>query len=38
MTTEEPRTSCEEYGHDYDTDPENISYHECSDCGHSYTD
>lgn len=36
----EPRTPCEEYGHDYDTDPEDIELHVCMEpgCGYRYRD
>jgi hypothetical protein len=40
MDTETPRTPCEEYGHDYDTDPEDIMLHACTQpgCGAWYRD
>jgi hypothetical protein len=37
-TADELLSPCEENGHEYETDPENISYHECTGCGDSYRD
>jgi len=31
-------TSCQEYGHDYETDPEDLTLHVCSDCDDWYRD
>lgn len=34
----EERTSCEEYGHDYESEPEDLALRVCSDCGDWYRD
>jgi hypothetical protein len=38
--TEEPRTPCQEYGHEYETEPEDITLHACTEpgCGDWYRD
>lgn len=34
----EERTSCEEYGHDYVAEPEDLTLYICEECGDWYRD